>query len=59
MEYKFCPNCGFKLNGDFKFCPACGFNFSSKTISENNNNIENLDNCFLIKLKTMKMKKSN
>lgn len=24
MSYKFCPNCGFKLEGDYKFCPSCG-----------------------------------
>ncbi|MDE6414460.1 MAG: zinc ribbon domain-containing protein [Anaeroplasmataceae bacterium] len=24
MKYNFCPNCGFKLEGNFKFCPNCG-----------------------------------
>ncbi len=27
MIYKFCPNCGFKLNGTFKFCPECAYAF--------------------------------
>ena len=24
VKIKFCPNCGFELNGEFKFCPNCG-----------------------------------
>lgn len=27
MRYKFCPNCGEKLDGDYKFCPFCGVSF--------------------------------
>lgn len=23
-KMKFCPNCGFPINGKFKFCPECG-----------------------------------
>ena len=25
MAFKFCPECGFKLNGEYKFCPECGY----------------------------------
>lgn len=34
-QYKFCPNCGEKLEERFKFCPGCGGNMSSETRSTN------------------------
>ena len=24
MKFKYCPNCGFKLEEEFKYCPMCG-----------------------------------
>ena len=29
MSFKFCPECGAKLNGAYKFCPECGFKFNA------------------------------
>lgn len=29
-EYKFCPQCGNKVEKDAKFCDACGYNFETK-----------------------------
>ena len=26
MAFKFCPECGFKLDKEYKFCPECGYN---------------------------------
>lgn len=28
MNFKFCPECGIKLNKSYKFCPECGFDLS-------------------------------
>ena len=25
MSFKFCPECGYKLDGAYKFCPECGY----------------------------------
>ncbi len=25
MKYKFCPNCGYKLEDSFVYCPKCGY----------------------------------
>jgi len=25
MQYKFCPRCGYQLEGWERFCPVCGF----------------------------------
>lgn len=25
MKFKFCPECGYKLDGEYKFCPECGY----------------------------------
>ena len=25
MAFKFCPECGYKLDGQYKFCPECGY----------------------------------
>ena len=25
MTFKFCPECGFKFDGEYKFCPECGY----------------------------------
>lgn len=29
MAFKFCPECGFKLDREYKFCPECGYNLKS------------------------------
>lgn len=31
MAFKFCPECGYKLDREYKFCPECGY----KLLSEN------------------------
>ena len=31
MAFKFCPECGCKLDREYKFCPECGY----KLLSEN------------------------
>ena len=31
MAFKFCPECGFKLNGEYKFCPECGYKLSGES----------------------------
>lgn len=40
MAFKFCPECGFKLDREYKFCPECGFKFSNDVnngdVKENN-----------------------
>lgn len=41
----FCPECGFKLKGDFAFCPNCGFKITKKNEEAN---IENSDKPDLI-----------
>ena len=28
MSFKFCPECGFKLDKEYKFCPECGYKLS-------------------------------
>ena len=33
MKFKFCPECGYKLDGEYKFCPECGYK-----LSDTNNN---------------------
>jgi hypothetical protein len=33
-EYKFCPHCGTKLEGDAKFCPHCGTKVDSSNTYE-------------------------
>lgn len=33
MAFKFCPECGFKLDKEYKFCPECGFRLQSNTAS--------------------------
>ena len=47
MAYKFCPECGFKLNGEYKFCPECGFNLiedqSSEYVESTGKNIDFFD----------------
>ena len=30
MAFKFCPECGFKLDREYKFCPECGYKLSGK-----------------------------
>lgn len=30
MKYKFCPECGNKLEKSFKFCPECGLSLIKK-----------------------------
>ena len=29
MAFKFCPECGFKLDREYKFCPECGYKLAS------------------------------
>ena len=31
MAFKFCPECGFKLDRAYKFCPECGFALSAQS----------------------------
>ena len=33
MSFKFCPECGFKLDGIYKFCPECGFKLQDNNIN--------------------------
>ena len=33
MAFKFCPECGFKLDKEYKFCPECGFKLQSESKS--------------------------
>lgn len=34
MAYKFCPECGYKLDGEYKFCPECGFKLAEPVVSK-------------------------
>ena len=36
---KTCKNCGKQINGDFKFCPNCGTKVEEETSKENTSNI--------------------
>lgn len=62
MSFKFCPNCGYKLNGTFKFCPSCGFKLNVTNDGNNDSlnkrnkevdeiNIDSLDKLFSNKIK--------
>ncbi len=31
---KFCPECGFKLEGNFNFCPECGFDLKNSEVKQ-------------------------
>lgn len=34
MAYKFCPECGYKLDGEYKFCPECGYKLAETVVSK-------------------------
>lgn len=63
MRYKFCPNCGEKLDGDYKFCPFCGVSFlndeetgeepknEEKTKTTSNESVDDLLAAFDVKVK--------
>lgn len=33
MDFKFCPECGFKFDREYKFCPECGYALGKKAES--------------------------
>lgn len=41
MAFKFCPECGFKLDREYKFCPECGYKLSGESSQKNVDFIQN------------------
>lgn len=39
MAFKFCPECGFKLDGQYKFCPECGYKLLGESTPARNDKI--------------------